>query len=262
MDREYDETEIDLLQLAKSLIKHWWVIALASVLAAAIAFSYTYFMVTPLYESSASFYVNSKDISIGSASLSISSSEISAAKSLVDTYVIILTSRTTLNEVIKSAELDYTYSELKSMISAASVNSTEIFEVTVTSPDPEEAEKIVNTIAIVLPEKVADIVDGTSVRIVDYGVVPTERSSPSYVKNTAIGFVLGFVLSCGVIIVRDLFDDIVRSEDYLIQTYPDLPLLAVIPDLDASGKSGYGYGYGYGYTEQPNTSASKKGGKK
>lgn len=143
------------------------------------------------------------------------------------------------------------------MIEASAVNSTEIFEVTVTSTDPEEAENIANTIAVMLPDKIAAIVDGSSVRIVDYAIVPSHRAAPSYTKNTAIGMVLGFVLSCAVVICMELFDETVRTEDYLTQTYPDIPLLAVVPDMDASKNHGYGY-YGYGETG----GKSSKGGKK
>ena len=45
-----------------------------------------------------------------------------------------------------------------------------------------------------------------------------------------------------------LFDEIIHSEDYLTQTYPDIPLLSVIPDMTAARqRSGGYYGYGYGY---------------
>ena len=34
---------------------------------------------------------------------------------------------------------------------------------------------------------------------------------------------LGLVLSCGFITVRELFDDRVQDEDYLLQRYADIP---------------------------------------
>ena len=262
MTEERDETEIDLLQLAKALIKKWWIIAIASIVAAALALGYTYIFVTPKYQSSASFYVNSKNLDIGGVTASISSGEINAARSLVSVYIEILKSRTALNEVIRDTGVEYKYSELLKMISAASVNNTEIFKVTVTSHDPKEAELIVNQIAQKMPQWISDIVDGTSVRVVDYGIVPERRSSPSYSKNTILGFLIGFIGSSAVIIIMDLFDDVVHSEEYLTQTYSDIPLLAVIPDLDAHNGGGYGYGYGYGYGEQPKTSQNGKGGNK
>lgn len=127
------------------------------------------------------------------------------------------------------------------MIEAGAVNSTEVFSISVTSASPEEAEKIANTIAELLPNRIADIVEGSSVRIVDYAVVPSKKTSPSLSKNTMLGAMLGFVLSCGVFTVLYLLDDVVHNEDYVRVTF-DLPLLAVVPDLtEKNSKSNYYY---------------------
>ncbi len=243
--------EIDLLEVAKALLHRWWALVLAVVIFGAAAFGYTYFFIDPLYQSSTLLYVNNSDISLGATSFTISNADLTAAQKLVNTYVVILKSRTALSEVIEEAGLNYSYEELKAMISAAAVNSTEVFEVVVTSKDPAEAERIANTIANVLPEKIADIVSGSDVRIVDYAVIPSHRSSPSYTRNTAIGMLLGLVLSAAAVILAGMFDDNIRSEDYLAQAYPDIPLLAVIPDMVGGKHSGGYYRYGgngyYGY---------------
>lgn len=168
MRRDSEYVKIDLGQIAEGLVRRLWVIVIAMVVCGSILFSYAAFMVTPLYEASVLMYVNNSSFSVGSTSFSISSSEISAAKSLVDTYLVILKTRLTLNDVISRGHLDCTYEELVKMIRAESVNDTEVFTVTVTSDDPQEAEHIVNTIAQVLPDKIAGIVEGSSVRIVDY----------------------------------------------------------------------------------------------
>lgn len=195
-----------------------------------------------MYESEALLYVNNSSISVGSTSFSISPSELTAAQNLVDTYIVILKTRAVLNEVIDKAGLDYSYAQLKSMITAAPVNQTEVFRINITSPDPHEAERIANTIAEVLPDKIADIVDGSSVRIVDYAVVPSVRSSPSVTRYTALGLLLGVVVSCFAIVALELSDTTIRSEEYLMQNY-DFPVLAVIPELTAHKSGKYGYYY-------------------
>lgn len=224
------EVEVDLFQMAQALWRRAWTIILVSAIFAVGTLGITAFFVRPLYKAEALMYVNSNDISVGSTKLSISAAELTAAQSLVETYIVIMNTRTTLNEVIAQTGVTYDYEELKEMISASSVNSTEIFSITVTSPSPKEAETLANAIAQILPEKIASIVDGSSARIVDYAVEPAEKASPSLLKNTLIGFILGFVLSCGVVVVLELMDDLIHDSDYLVQTY-DIPVLAVIPDL-------------------------------
>jgi len=243
MKRDSEYIKIDFLKIADGMIRRLWVIILTMIICGVLMFSYAAFMVTPLYEASALMYVNNSSFSVGSTSFSISSSEISAAKSLVDTYLVILETRLTLNEVIERGELDCTYEELCEMITAESVNETEVFSVTVTSDDPQDAEHIANTIAQVLPDKIADVVEGSSVSIVDYAVVPSEKVSPRISLYTIAGLVAGLVASCIVIIVIEILDYQIRSESYLLENFANIPLLTVIPDLNAENDHKHYYYY-------------------
>ena len=114
----------------------------------------TLLFVTPKYESSAMFYVNNNSVSLGDAALSITSSDISASRGLVQSYIVILNTRESLNDVIDYTGVSRTYKELKEMISAEAVDDTEIFKVVVTSEDSVEAEKIANGIAYILPKRI------------------------------------------------------------------------------------------------------------
>ena len=237
---------IDLMEVIGLLIRRLWLIALSALLFGAAAFGYTFFLIEPEYQASTLLYVNNSDISVGSTSFSITASDLNAAQRLVSTYVVILKSRTVLNEVIEKADVDYTYTQLNNMITAGAVNSTEVLRIVVTCTSPTDAERIANTIADVLPERIPEIVNGSDVRIVDYAVIPSVRSSPSYTKNTAIGIVIGVLVSVIGVLLTYLLDENIHSEDYLTQNYPDIPLLAVIPDMGSTKQSGrYGYRYGY-----------------
>lgn len=228
--------EIDILRLAKAVMQKIWAVILAAVVFGSALFGFTYVFIEPEYEARTLLYVNNSNFSVGNTSFNISTSTLSAAQELVNTYIVILKARTSLNEIIDYAQLDRSYTELQSMISAAPVNSTEIFEVVVTSTDPVESEKIANAIATLLPKRIAEIVDGSSVRVVDYAIVPTSRSGPSYAKNTFIGVILGIFLSVAIIVLKELFDVFVREEQYLTQTYP-YPILAAIPNMKNSKSS-------------------------
>ena len=254
MNNENDVVEIDLMHILEVLLSRVWTIIIAGAVGAALLFVVSAFMITPKYQSSAMFYVNNNNLNIGSASFSISSSDISASQSLVDTYIVILKTRNTLETVIEKSELDYSYEQLSSMISASAVNSTEVFKVTVTSTDPIEACHIANGIATVLPDKISEIVTGSGAKVVDYAVVNPVKVSPSITKYTAIGLLIGVVLACVAIILEDIFDDTIRDDTYLLNTYEDIPTLAVIPNLlnDTTGSYYYNnYAYQYAYYKKP-----------
>jgi len=253
MNKDNEYIQIDLMKIAQGLIKRFWIILISMILCGALMFSIATFYITPMYESSVLMYVNNSSFAVGSTSFSISSSEISAAKSLVDTYMVILKTRLTINDVIRLGGLDYSYEDLCRMIEAGSVNETEVFSVTVTSPDPHEAEHIANTIARVLPDKIASVVEGSSVRIVDYAVVPSEKVSPSIRKYTLVGLLAGLLMSCLVIAVMEITDERIRSEEYLLENFKDIPLLAVIPDMLDDRQRGQYY-----YAKPAGTEKKKK----
>lgn len=256
-----NEFEIDSIALIRVLWKNILLIALVAVLVGSMFFGYTAFMVEPTYQATASMYVNNSSFSVGATSFSVTSSDLSASNSLVSVYLYILESRTTLEEVIQAADLSYTPDELKRMISTSSVSKTGAFEVTVTSRNPAEVELIANSIAKVLPERIAEIVDGTSVRIVDYAIIPSERFGPSLLRNTALGILIGGILSAAVVVVKYLLNDtsrvMIHSADDLRALYPNLMVLATIPDMRLSEKKN-----GYYSTYYASEGSKKKGEKR
>ncbi|MBE6992485.1 MAG: polysaccharide biosynthesis tyrosine autokinase [Ruminococcaceae bacterium] len=254
-----EELEIDLRRIFEIIWNKLWLIVVVGIVGAAAAFAVTHFFITPQYQSAAMFYVNNNSLSVGDASLSISSSDIVASKSLVDTYIVILNTRETLNDVIDYADVDRSYAEVKGMLSAEPVNETEIFQIVVTSPDPVEAENIASAIAYILPKRISSIIEGTSAKIVDTAVVPVSPSSPSYPKNTMLGCMLGVLLTVMAIVLYEVFDVTIRTEDDITKRIK-YPVLASVPDMENTSRSGYyksGYYY-YGYGNRKKNQKNKR----
>lgn len=235
------EMEVDFQRVMRALWKRSWLIAVVAIVTAVVSFLGTFFFVTPQYESSAMFYVNNNSVSLGD--IDISTGDISASKELVESYIVILMTRSTLNDIIDYAGVGRTYEELEKMITAAAVNSTEIFRVTVTSPDPVEAERIASAVAYVLPKRIGTIIESTSAKVVDTPIVAVRPSSPSYLNNAVVGFLIGMLLCAAVVVLREIFDITIRTEEDIIQNCPH-PILAAVPDMTAASKGGYYYGYG------------------
>lgn len=252
-NKEKDGVEIDLKRLLMALLYRWWIIVLAVILCGTATFCYAWFGITPVYSSSVKLYVNNNYVD----SPGYSSAQITAAKDLASTYMVILESRTVLDVVSKKLDGRYSYGQLKSMVSASSINETEVFQVKVTCANYKDAAIIANHIADVLPEKITAIVEGSSVRVVDYAVENPNQVAPSYQKYTLLGAAIGLVLSVVVIVLADIMDTTIKSEEYLIQAYGKYPLLAVIPGTESS--SGYGKkGYYRGYYESESKRKERK----
>ena len=235
-----DYYTVDVLHIIKFVIQRFWIIIVSGILAAAIGFCVSAFLITPKYSSSIMLYVNNSSFSLGNTSFSISSSEITAAQSLVKTYGEILNNRTTLERVIEKSNVKYDYEELSEMIVSSPSNNIEIMRVTVTTDNPYEASKIANCIAEVLPVRIAEIVDGASMAVVDSAIPDLQKISPSITKYTAIGLILGALVSVIVLMIFALLDNTIHDEEYILNTYK-YPILAKVPNLTNMGGKQYAY---------------------
>lgn len=236
-----DFYSVDLVQIIKSLWKKAWIIAIATVLSGILGFCVAAFGITPKYSSSVMLYVNNGSFSVGEI-LNVTNSELLGARSLVDTYIVILDNRTTYNKVIEKAGVDCTFDELEDMVVAESVNGTEVMRITVTSTDPYEAADIANAIAVVLPMRISEIIAGSSMEVVDSGAVNLKKVAPSITGFTVVGMLVGAIICVLVLVVIDMRDDTIRGEEYILQNY-DYPILAKIPDLVNTDSKSYGYYY-------------------
>lgn len=225
---------IHIGELVKLLLRHIVVIILVTFLFGGGVYAYSAFCITPLYQSHIKMYVN--NTSEFTDSTSITSSDITAAQSLVETYAVVLTSKPTIEAVVEQIGADYTYDELSSMISTSAINDTEVFSVTVTCPDPVEAADIANAIAEIAPDEIAEIVSGSSVKIVEYASVATTSSSPNNRKNALMGAAVGFILSCAWILISSLLRNGMSVEEKIRKDFKDEAVLSAIPYMGKKSK--------------------------
>lgn len=217
--------EIELGQILFIIRNKIGTIILCTVLAAGAVFGISNYLIKPLYSASTSLYVYNE-----TSREAITSSDLNTSQELVQTYIVILTSNAVLNKVSDVLNNQYTIEDLREMIKATAINNTEAFSVTVENADPVMAQKIANTIATVAPSEIIRVVKAGSVEVIDYATLPEEQSSPNVIRNTAIGGLLGCIVSIGVLILKKMLDTVIRSEEDLIENF-NIPILGVIPPL-------------------------------
>ncbi len=224
--------ELNLQEIFLLCLRKWWVIALCCVLVAAIAVGYTVMFVTPLYQSKATVYVNNSKSDQTTDYLS--SSDISASSRLVNDYMRLTISDRVLNKAAEKLNNDYTSGQIGSFISTSKLESTQIFQIYVTHPVPAEAARIVNAVAEAVPVVGADIIEGSSAEVIDFGKVPRGRISPSNSKAAFFGGIVGVLLAIVFLTIEFLRDTRIKDEDELLALF-DLPVLGRIPDFEQEG---------------------------
>lgn len=222
MIENQDEIEIDLSELIQLMFQKMWIIILCFILGAVLAFGGTKLLLTPKYSSSATIYILTKTTSVTSLA------DIQMGEQLTADFETLAKSRPVIEEVIDQVGLENTYEEVVDMITTSNPEDTRILKITATHENPETAKDIANAMAEVTAERVAYVMDTDKPNIVENAVVAKNPSSPSTVKNTAIGALLGAILAVGVILLRYLMNDTIQTEED-VRKYLDLHTLAAIP---------------------------------
>lgn len=228
---------LDLRELLYACLRKAWLIVLCLVIVGAAAFVYTAYCITPLYRAEVSFYVNNSSFQ-ANPNQSISSSDLATSQRLVLTYVNIIKSDTVLEKVAAESGLNLTASQLRGIMSAKSVDDTELFKVQISHPDPQLAAQIANAIAEVAPVEISNILMGSATKVIDYAKVPASPYTPNRFRNTAVGALAGAVLAVAIILIQTLMDVRIKGEEDLARFSP-VPVLGVIPDFSVDAEEAY-----------------------
>ena len=222
---EQDEDTIDLLELALGLLEHWKLIAVTAVTGAVLMALYTFFLVTPMYKATATIYVVSRNDSV------LNFSDLQVGSELTSDYIKVFEMWEVHEKVISNLDLDYTYTDMASMLSVTNTSDTRMLDITVTNPDPEEAAAIANEYADVGAKYISEKMKTDEPTLMSSARVPENPFSPNKAKNILLGFVVGFVLACGVVVVRILLDDTYKTAED-IRKYAGLVVLASVPMVE------------------------------
>ena len=235
---ETREIDIDLRKVFYMMRTKIIFIVLITIAGAVAAGAYTHFFIAPTYTANAKFYVYSNPNTIVSDNNYMSQSEINATGGLISTYVQLLKSDTVLNKVAEELGLG-SGSAIKGYISASRVGESLLFQVTVTTTDPEYSAKIANAVAKVAPDEIVRIVNAGGCNVVDYAKVPRSPSAPNTKKNILIGAAAGFIISFLAFFIYEMFDSTITNAKDLEREF-DIPVLGTVPRLDAVSRPGYG----------------------
>lgn len=229
VDDDYDA--IDLLEVLEVVRQHILIIVLVTVIAAVAGFGFSRFVMVPQYEASALMIVNTRQ----DTTANVTSDQINSATKLVSTYSIIIKSDTVLQQVISNLGLTLTYDQLRERVTVSAVDDTQVMQITVRSDNPEWARQVCEQITTISPDVILESVEAGSVKLISQAAVTPEPVSPNVMRNTAIAALLGLVASIGIVVLRELLDNKIKSEDD-VRKYLDLPVVGVIPDYEMGGK--------------------------
>lgn len=231
MNNKEDIFEIDLLELLGVLL-HWiWLIAVCGIVGGVATFLYCKFAVTPQYSSNTRILVLNKNNSNNNATVAYS--DLQVANQLTKNYAQLIKSRDVMQRVVDTCGLDMTYEELMDTVAVSTVSDTYLIVITVTNPDPAMAQLLAKEVRIAASEHIKEVMEIQAVNLETEANLPEKPSSPQKLRNSLIGALLCAFACAGIIVVRYLLDDTIKSAED-VEKYLGLSTLAMIPIREES----------------------------
>ena len=232
-DNRDDVIEIDLVELLGVILHNLWIIIVSGVIVAAVALLVSYFVITPKYESVTKIYVISK-----TNADTMTYSDLQAGSTLTKDYKELVKSRPVLEEVLAETGIDVELKGLEEQITVEVPTDTRIVSITVEDKDPYEARIIADSVRIAASKHIQEVMNTEAVNVVEEASLPIEKSSPSILKNTAIGYAVGLFLAIAIVIINYIMDDTIKTPDD-VEKFLGVSVLGSIPysENDLSDKA-------------------------
>ena len=222
---EDDEDVIDLLEVARTILRHIKLIILLSVVFGVGGFFGTKLLIAPTYTASTSIYLTPQISESGSLDYN---SQMANSK-LVTNVVNLLTQNNIMSEVAKDVGLE-SASTVKNFVSVTNESDTEIITISATTTDPKLSKDIANDTVSTFIRTMQKNLNVRNIEVVDKAKLSYVPSGPNVKKNTMMAGVVGLVVGVGYAVLKFLLDNRLRNKEEA-EKYLGIPVFCEIPEL-------------------------------
>lgn len=114
--------------------------------------------------------------------------------------------------------------------------NTRIITIDVQDEDPYLACEIANALRTIAADTIQNVMNIEAANVFEEANIPENPVSPSTMRNTLIGAILGFVIAVAAILISYLMNDTIRTSDD-VERYLHLSTLGTIPLAEGEVKN-------------------------
>ncbi|AQQ65937.1 MULTISPECIES: YveK family protein [Bacillus] len=223
------EETINLKELFHILKKRLAMILVIAFGAAIVSAIFSFFIMTPIYQSSTQILVNQKK----QEGTAIQFNEVQTNIQLTNTYKVIIKSPVILDQVKEKLGLNITTQELNKQIEVTNEKDSQVVLVTTKDKNPKMARDIANTTAEVFKNEVAKIMSIDNVTVLSKAEIVEKQApiKPNPMLNIIIAFVVGLIASVGMAFLLEYLDNTVKKEED-VEKVLGLPVLGIVARMD------------------------------
>ena len=237
---EEKNVEFTLRDLLDIILPKLWLICIVAIIFGAASYFYNKLYVKDTYSSTIEFYLYTDvdDTKINSDAKTIVAVYSKAYKS--DVFI-----KNLKNNLAKEypAYANISDGSLKSMISIVQDGTISVFDIVVTSGDPELSKAVAQCVLALSYAKdsnekllINDLVPHSAqLQLYNSPKTPTAPNSRNTTRNTAIAVMAGAILTTAAVVAISLLDATVRDKRKLVIGL-NVPVLGVVPKYEAVSK--------------------------
>lgn len=219
------EMSLDLREIFAIIRKRIWLIVIVTFITTCGSGIISFFLINPTYEAKTTIIIGKAP---GGQDQEVQYNDVLMYEKLTKTYAEIAKSRLVAEKAVSKLGQDIKAEELMKKITVTPQTNTQIMEVKAKDKNPENAMKMANALSEVFIDEAMRIYPTGEVQIMDRAVLPEFPVSPNKKLNIAIGFVIGVMVSLGIIFIIEYMDNTIKTEED-IEKYLGLPVIGIIP---------------------------------
>lgn len=195
------EETISLQDVFNIIRKRIGLIALVTVLAIVLTGLTSYFILSPVYQSSTEILVNQNSGEPGQ----LTNENIQVNLQLIKTFTGILKNPVILDQVVEELNLDMSTDQLSDKITISTAEQSQLITITGEDEKPEVAVEIANTTASIFENDIQELMNVNNVTILSPAVLKENPIpiSPNPPLNMAIAAIVGLLLGIGIALLLE-----------------------------------------------------------
>ena len=221
-----EEQEIRLDELFESLKKRWLMITTITLVITVIAAIVSFFVIKPKYEASTKIFIGKEE---GENQI-YSQNDVLLYQNLMKTYTEAIKTKDLVNKALKNVSSDISAESVLGNLTVTPVVNTQILEIKYQSGIPSEAKLIIEEITDEFIKTSKALVPNGNIQIIERVELPQNPVSPNKKMNIAIAFLLGLMVSVGLVFLLEFLDNTFKTKEQLEREL-EIPVIGVIPIL-------------------------------
>ena len=150
---------------------------------------------------------------------------------LLQTYAETIKTNEVIEAAIKNTNTNLTVEEVKKSLTVTPISDTQILQIKYQNKSPEVAKEILENVTNEFVVLAKELVPNGNVRVIEAVQLPENPVAPNKKMNIAIAFLLGLMVSVGVVFLLEYLDNTFKTKENLEREL-NIPVLGLIPSFD------------------------------